>query len=131
MIVLAAEEVSIAADSLNTLLDPFDISLNTTVEFATDQGLNINHEENLNVTDFETHPLLQNISALTWKSGVSLDIDTKNPNTTILATLNFNEISYPVLGLYEGPSSHKGNILVLGTDYLFYDDLINETGSSN
>ena len=131
LIVLGAEKESIAAEAINELLDPFGITLTETIEFATDQGLRRHHEENLNVTAFSPHPLTQDVAALTWKAGVGLTVDGTVSNTRTLATITFDEIEHAVLAVHEATPPHHGSVIVLGTDFLFYDDLLNETGTSN
>jgi len=131
LMVLGAEKESVAAESINELLDPFGITLTDTIEFAIDQGVKSHHEENLNVTDFSPHPLLQNVSSFTWKAGIGLKINKNIQNTRSIATIDLNNETNTVLALYEAGSQYRGNVIVLGTDYLFYDDLLNETGNDN
>ncbi|MFX1512953.1 MAG: S8 family serine peptidase [Promethearchaeota archaeon] len=131
LVVLGAEKDSVAAESINELLDPFGITFTDTIEFAIDQGVQSHHEENLNVTDLSPHPLLQNISSFTWKAGIGLKINQNIPNTRSIATIDLNNVTHTVLALHAARSQYQGNLIVLGTDYLFYDDLLNETGNDN
>ncbi|MFQ6124708.1 MAG: DUF4350 domain-containing protein [Candidatus Heimdallarchaeota archaeon] len=131
LILLGAEKDSMAVKAINELLDPFGITLTDTIENVTDQGVWKHHEANLNVTTFSLHPLTQGIDLLTWKAGISLTIDTEVSNTRDLATITLEENEYAVMAVHEANPVHNGSVIVLGTEYLFYDDLLNETDSTN
>ncbi len=131
LILLGAEKESMAVESINELLDPFGITLIDTVENSTDQGVWKHHEANLNVTTFSPHPITHDIDLLTWKAGISLTIDTEVSNTRDLATITFEEEEHTVMAVHEATPPCNGSVIVLGTEYLFYDDLLNETDSNN
>ncbi len=131
LILLGTEKESMAVEAINELLDPFGITLTDTVENATDQGVWKHHEANINVTTFSPHPLTQDIEVLTWKAGISLTIDTEVLNTHNLATITFEEKEYTGMAVHEATPPYNGSVIVFGSEYLFYDDLLNETDSSN
>lgn len=131
LILLGTEKESMAVEAINELLDPFGITLTDTVENTTDQGVWKHHEANLNVTTFSPHPLTQDIEVLTWKAGISLTIDIEVSNTRDLATITLEEKDHTVMAVHEAIPPYNGSVLVLGSEYLFYDDLLNETDSNN
>lgn len=137
LIVLGAEKKSIAVESINELLEPFGFTLTKTIELTTDHGLRKRHDGDLNITTFSpdptiiAYPLFKALVKLTWKAGIGVKVDAEGSNIRASASLTFEEIEHNVLAVHEATPPHRGSVFILGTDYLFYDDLLNKTGSSN
>lgn len=137
LIVLGAEKESIVVESINELLKPFGITFTETIELTTDQGLRIRHDGDLNVTTFSpdpliiAYPLFKALVKLTWRAGIGVKVDAERSNIRARGSLTFNEVEHDVLAVHEATPPYRESVFVLGTDYLFYDDLLNKKGSSN
>lgn len=137
LIVLGAEKESIAVESINALLEPFGITLTETIELTIDQGLRKSHVGDLDVTIFSpdpiiiAYPLFKALVKLTWRAGIGVKVDSEGSNIRAHASLILEEVEQKVLAVHEATPPHRGSVFVLGTDYLFYDDLLYKTGSSN